>query len=65
MKVGKGNADRIGRWNKKASNQEYKDEQRCIKNKIFKILKSSGGEAAKKYAKEHDLLGWLLYEKRL
>jgi hypothetical protein len=65
MKIGKGNADRIGRWNKKASNQVYKDEQRCIKNKILKILKSSGAEAAKKYAKEHGLLDWLLYEKKL
>lgn len=56
---------KAGRSTKKASNQGYKSDQHRAKNKILRILKSSGEDAAKEYAKIHDLLGWLEYGQRI
>jgi hypothetical protein len=51
---GKGNKKK-GRWVKKPTNKSYKEQHRREKNKLKRVLKSSGSKAAYAYAVKNSL----------
>lgn len=53
-----GGARKIGRAARKPKNAKYKNNRQREKNKMKRILQSSGGEAALSYAKKNELLGY-------
>ena len=59
MKVGKGGAKKVGRSKKKPSNMAYKAENRRLKNKLRRVLKSSGPAAAEQWAAERGQTAYL------